>query len=101
MANDNKDCIRVTLEIPHNPITAGYLDNPEKMSQGQLMLLGYPVVGVEYSEPLESPTAKKARLLREAADLIRQGTELNSPVGSVQLRNGLLRIAEAYEVETE
>ncbi len=49
----------------------------------------------------EIPEERKARLLREAADLIRQGTQLSSPIGSKELREGLIRIAEALEVETE
>lgn len=47
----------------------------------------------------ESPERKKARLFREAADLIREGTQPSSLIGSRELREGLIRIAEALEVE--
>lgn len=47
----------------------------------------------------ETNEQKKARLLREAARMIRDGTRLSSPIGSEELRTGLIRIAEALEVE--
>lgn len=49
----------------------------------------------------EIPEERKARLLREAAALIRQGTTRSSQIGSEELRTGLIRIAEALEVESE
>lgn len=72
--------------------TNGHLWNPP---EGSGAFSVCTVVG----PPDEEPKAKKARLLREAAELIRRGTQLNSSVGSKDLRDGLIRIADALEVE--
>jgi hypothetical protein len=60
---------------------------------------GYHVLSCETGPEAETADEKKARLLREAAVLIRRGTQLSSPIGSEELRRGFLRIAEALEVE--
>jgi hypothetical protein len=57
------------------------------------------VIEVLYGPRIETPERKKARLFREAADLIREGTQPSSLIGSRELREGLIRIAEALEVE--
>lgn len=57
------------------------------------------VISSEAGPDPESSAQKKARLLREAAELIRQGTRIDAPIGSEELRTGFLRIAEALEIE--
>lgn len=96
MTNRNQDPYNRINGDPPRGMTWTLIEHDSNRSRASGIIL----CQVQGSEP-ETPEEKKARLLREAAGLIRQGTQLSSPIGSKELREGLIRIAEALEVETE
>lgn len=64
---------------------------------GHTTIAGMPVVSVKVGPDPESKTDRINRLLTEAATLIRSGTRPGAQVGGEDLRQGLIRVADAVE----
>lgn len=96
-----KGKVHITLEVDRRDIGESYVAAfARKQHTGSpIYYLGEEVVDVVDGGIFETPEEQKARLFREASDLIRKGTQRNSQVGSDDLRQGLIRIAEALEVK--
>lgn len=75
------------------------VDQEVQVTRAMLGEPGYEILKCERGPARETPQEKKARLLRDAADLIRRGTQINSPIGSMDLRQGLIYLAEALEIK--
>lgn len=72
---------------------------PEEWRSGDYEYCDLDLISCIHGPKPETSDQKKARFLREAAELIRQGTRADSPVWAEELRTGFLRIAEALEIE--
>lgn len=86
----------ITLQVPHKDAWA---------DKGVKTIWDHPVIAREYTDP-ETSDQKRARLLKQAANQVRRGASAFAPHGPKMhdldaVRDGLLLLAEALEVEDE